>query len=433
MLHELVGSRTQSKPTLSPEETTTGPLCSAYLTNSFSFGLSESNKRCFRKSSSAVLPEISEFLREETIANAQSQPPFSGSFVKFLELDDPNACTSSIESSFCRSDHEHDTTTLDPKRLRFDQTSSVADKSSSKFKKFYDGDKRSSEMHDDVKKKETSASPHLIKNALFHDKQKDRKINSKTLNSSDCNLMEKPQVPSLLSVNISNRNDCNSTDDQNMSKIAFTNSLLDGNSINNQTHSVVFSESGKNRERVLPTANQYLMQNPGSYYGCPGNPEQILSFNDITSTEQFYNSSITSDFLELCNNKGLHFSDSNATHLYKGVPTNQNPNLLVKYTDNVAFIKTEQRDPIAKFFSINQTNPTQSEEEPWNDTKKITQPIGDSHLQLNNSLLDDVDLSGVDSACMEQFEREYQQEALKETEHACTVLKIPIGEIICFL
>ena len=54
--------------------------------------------------------------------------------------------------------------------------------------------------------------------------------------------------------------------------------------------------------------------------------------------------------------------------------------------------------------------------------------IGSLAFESNGAVLDDMDLTELDNACMEQMEKQYYKEALLEVQSACSVLHISPGE-----
>jgi len=52
-----------------------------------------------------------------------------------------------------------------------------------------------------------------------------------------------------------------------------------------------------------------------------------------------------------------------------------------------------------------------------------------SSSQNENIIFEDIDLSAVDRSCMEQLEREYKKEAIKEVKFACSLLNLNPGEL----
>ena len=94
-----------------------------------------------------------------------------------------------------------------------------------------------------------------------------------------------------------------------------------------------------------------------------------------------------------------------------------------------SYIKLECQDPNANLYLYRQPNQNDLKEISWEDATNSTYDYGLLASRPCNGLLEDTDLSEVDNACMEHFERECQKEAVKEIEMACTLLNIPTGRM----
>ena len=129
------------------------------------------------------------------------------------------------------------------------------------------------------------------------------------------------------------------------------------------------------------------------------------------------------DIKQECRTKGLKALKK------RDVPKSKGYNILTRNSPPSSYVKLERMEQSKNLPFFSHPDPNNLRELSWEDAKKHTQQseYGFLPLQSSNTLLEDIDLSEVDNACMEQFERECQKEALQEMDYACKMLHIPTG------
>lgn len=440
MLHEFSGSRSQLTSVLAQSHSSVNPLYSSTLPSNRAQKLWETSVNCATKSSSIALPEISEFLREETASNQQPVLPFCGSFVKFLELDDSEKIKGN-ENHDCSSENEIEDTNFDAKRQRLEKPSLNRSKISNK-RNLHSGQEKGKTQNNKTKTvvkscdEISSCGSQSNKDATNPTNLTNPTNNLRLSSAYNAKLALKDQNYIINSSSVSNHNNNINTNNNihAIPQVTYTNLLFDDGTINPQTH-LAPPPIEEIECEVPPDLYQLNAHNFGVCYSFNGNQDNKLPITCLQPSESNPSPTITNDFLQLCNNRGLYFNDCYSAMTYKDVQENHQTCIESNCPENLEHVKTEQKDSASSFYPLNTRNLAHDLREiPWIDAKKESKETDNNRVQLsiNNSLLEDVDLSGVDNACMEQFEREYQQKALKETEHACSILNIPIGEYFDF-
>ena len=379
------------------------------------------------------LPEISEFLREESSRTVQSPAsPTANDLSKNWEM---KSHVNSKSSDFQSQQDIH----------HVENALKTTEKVQSK-----------SPCNDSVHQAETYQPPPK-KKARRNDKPPD--LPSVPVNSHDQSFVPSALTFSqLLSIDVEKIQTFNSCDYLSSSTPAFcdyqrnfrqSSSLSRGNNISNANSNNNNSEKNSiptpyftslmfDDSLTLPTLNHtssYSNVIPEMSLAPSENMAKSFQASDSTANPMMYiNNDYNSKSLKTQNERSIknELCDTivNEPKICNS-SKDKNYSILTRSSPQSAYVKLERIDQQNKkqpFFQKADDN-NNLKELSWEDANRHTQQHDFGHLQLQGSdaLLEDIDLSEVDNACMEQFERECQKEALLEIEHACKMLHIPAG------
>ena len=205
---------------------------------------------------------------------------------------------------------------------------------------------------------------------------------------------------------------------------SFTSMIFDDNIyVPSSLH--VFSNTEKKLQAFSPSHQGsacqdfvYPCESQGSFMGGVQNGSEKIS----EPTNNVY--------YEMCStNEDVAPADVNSDVCLKDEKKNLKRDMFTaKSTELVTSAEKDLNLANEKLNLFGRTNQSGLKEITWEDAKSHTQQndLGVLPVQ-SNGVLEDLDLCEVDSACMEHFEREYQKEAIKEMELACSLLNISRG------
>ena len=201
-----------------------------------------------------------------------------------------------------------------------------------------------------------------------------------------------------------------------------------------------------NSDRKWLNQNQYGYNNLDVIPSPPLIEQRIDNYQDQWQDHQMNNHQINNSYIQDYNpNHQLLFSSTNycdwqtekmplqyEDQLIEVKQNYMNHNFTKSQTDQLQWSKTMCPDVRSKMLTGNILHDLN---ECWDMEEEIGTgscdsgncEVANSSNEISAGLLDDMDLSDLDNACMEQMEKQYYKEALLEVQSACAVLNISPG------